>query len=130
MLVRDYMTASPVTIREDADYGAAFAIMEDKDLHHLPVLNADGHVVGILARRDLQLAARFLHEAPAEVCDVMHAPVVTIEPGSDLTAAVVRMMDDRIGCLPVCEDGQQCVGIITETDLFRALRDLLGATKD
>ena len=125
MLVRDYMTASPVTIREDADYGAAFAIMEDQDLHHLPVLDSSDKVVGILARRDLQLAARFFHEAPAEVSDVMHTPVVTISPSTDLSEAVGRMMNDRIGCLPVCEDGQTCVGIITETDLFRALRDLL-----
>jgi len=125
MLVRDYMTASPVTIREDADYGAAFAIMEDQDLHHLPVLDANNQVVGILARRDLQLAARFFHEAPAEVSDVMHTPVVTISPSINLSEAVTRMMKDRIGCLPVCEEGQSCVGIITETDLFRALRDLL-----
>lgn len=125
MLVRDYMTASPVTILEDADYNAAFAIMEDQDLHHLPVLDAKNQVVGILARRDLQLAARFFHEAPAEVSDVMHAPVVTISPSTNLTEAVSRMMKDRIGCLPVCEEGQSCVGIITETDLFRALRDLL-----
>lgn len=125
MRVRDYMTASPVTIREDADYGAAFAIMEDQDLHHLPVLNAHEHVVGILARRDLQLAARFFHEAPAEVAEVMHAPVVTIAAETNLSAAVTRMMDERIGCLPVCDDSHKCVGIITETDLFRALRDLL-----
>ena len=125
MLVRDYMTASPVTIREDADYGAAFAIMEDQDLHHLPVLDANEKVVGILARRDLQLAARFFHEAPAEVSDVMHSPVVTISPTTDLSEAVSLMMNDRIGCLPVCDQGQTCIGIITETDLFRALRDLL-----
>ena len=125
MLVRDYMTAAPVTIREDADYGTAFAIMEDQDLHHLPVLDANEKVVGILARRDLQLAARFFHEAPAEVSDVMHAPVVTISPNANLSEAVARMMNDRIGCLPVCDKGQTCTGIITETDLFRALRDLL-----
>jgi acetoin utilization protein AcuB len=130
MRVIDYMSPSPVTIREDADYGEAFAIMEDQDLHHLPVINADEQVVGILARRDLQLAARFFHEAPAEVSDVMHAPVVTIAPDADLAAAVTRMMDDRIGCLPVCKEAQRCVGIITETDLFRALRDLLAEKDD
>jgi len=87
----------------------------------------DDRVVGILARRDLQLAARYFHEAPVEVSEVMHTPVMTIAPDADLAAAVERMMTDRIGCLPVSEDGSHLVGIITETDLLRALGNLLAA---
>jgi hypothetical protein len=49
MRVRDYMTAAPVTIRSDEDYDAAFEIMEKQGLHHLPVVNAAGEVVGIVA---------------------------------------------------------------------------------
>jgi CBS domain-containing protein len=130
MRVRDYMTAAPVTIRSDEDYDAAFEIMEKQGLHHLPVVNAAGEVVGIVARRDLQLAARYFHEAPAEVGDVMHSPVVTISPNASLSAATERMMEERIGCLPVTEDGKHVVGMLTETDLFRALRTLLAATSD
>jgi CBS domain-containing protein len=125
MRVRDYMSPSPVTIREDSDYDTAFGIMDERDLHHLPVVNATGEVIGIVARRDLQLAARFFHEAPAEVSEVMHAPVVTVASSADLTEAVDRMTTDRIGCLPVADDGKHLVGIITETDLLRALRVLL-----
>jgi len=125
MQVRDYMSPSPVTIREDADYGEAFGIMEQRDLHHLPVVNKGDEVVGIVARRDLQLAARYFHEAPVEVGEVMHTPVVTIASDADLSVAVERMMEDRIGCLPVAEDGKHLVGIITETDLLRALGLLL-----
>jgi acetoin utilization protein AcuB len=126
MQVRDYMSPTPVTIDAGADYKEAFDVMERKDLHHLPVLDGSGNVVGILARRDLQLAARYFHEAPVEVGDVMHTPVTTIAPDTALAAAVERMSADRIGCLPVSEDGgKHLVGIITETDLLRALRDLL-----
>ena len=126
MQVSDYMTASPVTIAMDADYQDAFQIMEERDLHHLPVVNAEGAVIGILTRRDLQLAARCFKEAPAEISEVMHSPVTTIAPDSDLAAAVECMRSDRIGCLPVSTDGgQQIVGIITETDLLRALAQLL-----
>ncbi len=126
MQVRDYMSAAPVTIEAGADYQEAFAIMEDRNLHHLPVLDNAGNCAGILARRDLQLAARYFHEAPVEVGEVMHTPVTTIAPDADLGAAVQRMTDERIGCLPVSDDGGgHLVGIITETDLLRALRDLL-----
>jgi CBS domain-containing protein len=130
MRVRDYMSPSPVTIRSDEDYDAAFEIMERRDLHHLPVVDAAGEVVGIVARRDLQLAARFFHEAPAEVTDVMRSPVVTIAPDANLSAAAERMTEERIGCLPVTEDGKHVIGILTETDLFRALRTLLDARSD
>jgi CBS domain-containing protein len=127
MLVSQYMTQAPLTIGVDDDYAAAFDIMERRDLHHLPVVNAQGEVVGIVARRDLQLAARFFHEAPAEVADVMHAPVVTIASDATLAAAADRMMAERIGCLPVVDDGHHLAGMLTETDLFRALKDLLAA---
>lgn len=126
MNVSDYMTTAPVTIEIDADYQEAFQIMQERDLHHLPVIDANGCVTGILTRRDLQLAARCFKEAPIEVGEVMHSPVTTIEPNADLTAAVERMRSDRIGCLPVSTDGgQHLVGILTETDLLRALAQLL-----
>jgi CBS domain-containing protein len=126
MKVRDYMTEAPVTIDMGADYQEAFSIMEEKDLHHLPVLNAAGNCAGLVARRDLQLAARCYHEAPVEVGEIMHKPVTTIAPDADLAAAVERMMADHIGCLPVSDNGGgHLVGILTETDLLRALQDLL-----
>ncbi len=127
MRVREYMSPMPITINAGADYGEAFEIMEKQNLHHLPVVGADEEVVGILARRDLQLAARYFHEAPVEVSEVMHTPVTTIAADSHLAAAVERMMSGRIGCLPVSDDGMHLIGIITETDLLRALRDLLAA---
>lgn len=126
MQVHDYMTPTPITIDAGADYQQAFGLMEQHGLHHLPVTGSDERIVGIIARRDLQLAARYFHESPAEVGEVMHTPVTTIAPDADLRTAVTRMMEDRIGCLPVSTDGgSHLVGIITETDLLRALGDLL-----
>ena len=125
MLVNNYMTQVPVTIEQDADYGSAFDIMESKNLHHLPVVNAAGEVAGILTRRDLQLAARHFQEAPVEVSDVMHTPVFTTTPDTELAKAATMMMENRIGCLPVLGSDNHVVGMVTETDLFRALLDVL-----
>jgi acetoin utilization protein AcuB len=125
MLVSQYMSHSPVTIGVNEDYGTAFDIMKTRDLHHLPVVNDNGDVVGIVTRRDLQLGARFFHEAPTEVSEVMHAPVVTIAPDANLSAAAERMIAERIGCLPVVDGERRLAGMLTETDLFRALKDLL-----
>jgi len=127
MLVKNYMTKTPVTIRQDADYGTAFDIMQAKRLHHLPVVDAAEEVVGILTRRDLQLAASHFQEAPVEVVDVMHTPVFTTTPDDPLVRAAAAMMENGIGCLPVLDDRKQVVGMVTETDLFRALIDAIGS---
>ena len=128
MQVRDYMSPAPVTVSDGSDYKRAHELMEAKDLHHLPVVDGSQSVVGIVTRRDLQLAARCYGAAPVEICDVMHTPVVTITPDSKLSDAADRMRREGIGSLPVCEseDGH-LVGIITETDLLRALSELLAA---
>ena len=129
MLVSDYMSATPVTIEQDADYNIAFGIMQSRDLHHLPVLDSRSQVIGILTRRDLQLAARYYHEAPVEVSEVMHSPVDTITATAGLATAAKRMAAKRIGCLPVVDRRKRVIGMITETDLFRALTDTLGGSK-
>jgi acetoin utilization protein AcuB len=126
MQVERYMSQAPITIRDDTVYWEAFDIMREKDLHHIPVVNEDNSVVGILTRRDLQISAQHFREAPVEVSEVMHSPVVTISPGQLLSEAAKQMMDNRIGGLPVLDTNGQMVGILTETDLLRALIDQLG----
>ena len=126
MKVEKYMSHTPVTIRDNTVYSKAFNIMQEKDLHHLPVVDEKNEVVGILTRRDLQIAAQHFREAPVEVSDVMHTQVVTISPDEPLLEAARQMIDKRIGGLPVLDDNGKMVGILTETDLLRVLIDLLG----
>ena len=126
MRVESYMSRAPITIRDDTDYWKAFEIMQKKDLHHIPVVNENNKVVGILTRRDLKIAAMHFGETQVEVSEVMHSPVVTIAPGELLAEAAKQMIDNRIGGLPVLDANGQIVGILTETDLLRALIDQLG----
>jgi CBS domain-containing protein len=125
MQVESYMSHAPITVRDDTDYWKAFEIMREKDLHHIPVINQDEKIVGILAFRDLKMAAMHFGEANVEVAEVMHSPVVTVAPGEPLADAARLMMEHRIGGLPVVDDGDQIVGILTETDLHRALVEQL-----
>ncbi len=126
MQVESYMSHTPITIRDDTNYWKASEIMQQKDLHHIPVINDNEAVVGILTRRDLKIAAMHFGEAPVEVSEVMHSPVVTIKPGELLSEAAKQMIDNRIGGLPVLDANDRIVGILTETDLHRALIDQLG----
>jgi acetoin utilization protein AcuB len=126
MRVESYMSHAPITIRDDTDYWKAYDIMREKDLHHIPVVNESNAVVGILTRRDLKIAAMHFKEAQVEVSAVMHSPVVTTSPGELLSEAARQMIDNRIGGLPVLDSNGQMLGMLTETDLLRALIDQLG----
>ncbi len=125
MQVESYMSHAPITISDDTDYWKASEIMQEKDLHHIPVINEDEKIVGILTRRDLKIAAMHFGDAHVEVSEVMHSPVVTTAPGENLATAARQMVENRIGGLPVLGDDGQIVGILTETDLLRALIDQL-----
>ena len=121
MLVRNHMSTPAVTVSPDADYKAALKVMQENALHHLPVVDAGGNLVGMAAERDLLLAAAHYLQSEVEVGDVMHRGVVTAKPEMSVAEAASLMVDKRIGGLPVIDDSKQVIGIITETDLFRAL---------
>ena len=103
MLVRDRMSTHPVTIRNNADYRVALKLMEDHRLHHVPVLDTRQRLVGIVAERDLLLAATRHLQSAVEVADVMHANVTTATLDMPIAQAATLMVDNRIGGLPVVD---------------------------
>lgn len=121
MLVRNHMSTPAVTVSSDADYKAALKLMQENALHHLPVVDAGGNLVGMAAERDLLLAATHYLQSAVEIGDIMHRGVVTVPPEMPVTEAATLMIDKRIGGLPVVDKGEGLIGIITETDIFRAL---------
>lgn len=130
MLVLDRMTKHPVTIRADADYKKALTLMQEHAMHHVPVLDAGDRLVGVLAERDLLLAAMHYLQSAIEVSEIMHRNVVTAAPDMPITEAATLMIDNNIGGLPVLDGKQRVVGIITETDIFRAFVELSGQDKN
>lgn len=124
MLVRDRMSAHPVTIRSDADYKSALKLMAEHDLHHVPVLDGHRKLVGIVAERDLLLAASQHLASTIEVGEVMHRDVATATRDMPIAEAATLMVDRRIGGLPVVDAEQQVIGVITETDILRAFVEI------
>lgn len=139
MRVRDVMTASPMTIDPEAPVETAVAVMRERGLHHLPVVDDRGALLGIVTDRDLRSAmfgSALVEHLPAEdgrrlralastLYDVRVSHVMTwgaVTTGPDVLAAQAAaiMADRRIGSLPVVEDGR-LVGIVTEHDALRAL---------
>ncbi|HEX9115347.1 MAG TPA: CBS and ACT domain-containing protein [Anaerolineae bacterium] len=137
MLVGERMTRNPVTISEDANIDDALHLMRERKVRRLPVVDHSSKMVGIVSDKDL------LHAAPSPatslsvyevhyllskltVKKVMSCPVVTVGVRTPLEEAARIMADNKIGGLPVVED-DKLIGIITETDIFKILLELLGA---
>jgi acetoin utilization protein AcuB len=130
MRVQDWMTAPPLTVSPETGVFEARQLMQERRVRHLPVTR-DGELVGILTDRDIRLnlpsPANTLSVwevnyllARLSVAEVMTRGVVTIGASRDIAAAAHLMLEHKIGALPVLADGR-LVGIITETDLVRAL---------
>jgi CBS domain-containing protein len=126
MLVRDHMTPRPITLRADTDFKTALQLMTKHSIHHLPVVDDGGRLVGIVAERDLLFAAVRYLGSSVDVAQVMHGDVVTATPAMPVTEAASLMVDRAIGGLPVVDGGGRVVGVITETDIFKAFVRLLG----
>jgi len=130
MLVQDVMTAHPICVRPEGDPRAARGLCKSARIRRLPVVDAAGHLVGIVTRAMLE---QFLAAAPPPsvqarqhaIAQVMHAPVVTVAPDEPMEEAARRMVAHKIGSLPVVADGG-VIGIITETDIFRQFVEILG----
>jgi len=121
MLVVERMTPNPITINQDATVRQALEIIEGRNLRHLPVLDDEENLVGIVSEKDLLRA-----ESDSPIKEVMSRDVVTITEYTALEEAARIMADHKISGLPVMRGGR-LVGIITETDLFKIFLELLGA---
>jgi len=128
MLVHDYMTPRPITLRPDTDFKSALQLMQQHAIHHLPVLGVDDRLVGIVAERDLMFAALRYLGSSVDVDQVMHRKVVTATPGMTVADAASLMVTNAIGGLPVVDDSGNVVGVITETDIFKAFVRMHDAT--
>jgi acetoin utilization protein AcuB len=137
MLAGSRMTPNPITTTDKTPIDEALKIMHDKKVRRLPVLNHKGALVGIVAEKDILYASPSpatslsIHEihyliSKLTVGEIMVKNVFTITDDTPLEEAARVMADNRIGALPVMHDGK-LVGIITETDIFKAFLELLGA---
>jgi acetoin utilization protein AcuB len=132
VLVSRFMTRRPVTVAPEAPLEEATVLMERHGFRHLPVVTGE-EVVGMLSDRDLRLGTGGHPLAslnlpadaglPRTVGEIMRAPVVCVESDERGPLAARHMIEQRIGALPVLEDGR-LVGIVTETNLVSAFRDL------
>lgn len=128
--VADMMTADPVTVRDNHTLRVADELLSIGCFRHLPVVDEDQGVIGLVTHRNL-LAAQYStltagdHQVPSvRIGDIMETDVWTIAPDASQLIAARTLRDHRFGCLPVVEDGR-IVGIVTEADFLSLIVDTL-----
>ena len=137
MLVRERMTSPAVTITPETPFQEALKLMRDKKFRRLPVVDSAGKIVGIVSERDM------LHASPSpatslsvwevnyllwklKISDIMTHNVLTLNQDTPIEDAASLMVTHKIGGVPVVDDSGKVVGVITETDIFRAFVEMLG----
>lgn len=133
MRVSELMSRDVKTIGASESCQDAVTVMSRGGLRHLPVVDRDARLAGIVTDRDLRhrLFTPWVFRAIGTVSvesllkdtavrEVMSSPVVTARPDDELATAAGLMVERKVGSLPVVDDGR-VVGIITETDLLRQI---------
>ena len=127
--VRDVMSKNLFTLRRNDKLAIADELMKQERIRHIPVLDDDGALCGIITQRDLFRGAllkalgygsraeeRMLTSIPIK--EAMHEDPHTVSPDTPLDEAARAMLEHGIGCLPVVENGA-LIGLLTEGDFVR-----------
>ena len=113
--VNQIMSTKLMKLYEDDYANLALSIMQWNNIHHLPVENGKGELVGLLTWSHIEKFEQ-LDKKGARVGDIMVKDVITITPKTEISKAKELMNEHNIGCLPICVD-THIVGIISKVDL-------------
>ncbi len=126
MIVADLMTSRPMIVRPCDTLQVAQDIMEAGRFRQLPVVD-EGKLIGIITDRDLRQHIGQLNHTRVDAVMSLHP--FSVQPLTPLEHAVHMLIANKIGSLPVVDNGE-LVGIITATDMLRALEAILGRADD
>ncbi|NLA05721.1 MAG: CBS domain-containing protein [Firmicutes bacterium] len=135
MFVRDYMTPGAVTVSPEDHLGEALRLLKEHSIRRLPVISK-GKIAGLVTEQDLMKASPSAATSLSvweinylfpkiKIKDIMTKKIFTVSPDTILEEAALIMQEKQISTLPVL-DGGKLVGIITESDIFKAFIDVLG----
>lgn len=138
MFIHYYMTPKPVTISPDLPVFAAVELLSEHKFRHLPVVDQEKRLIGMITDRDLRSACpssvlkgdeRFHVQQlvrSTKVRSIMSTTFVTLQPLSTLDDALLLLKSRTVGALPVLDDQRRVVGIFSLSDLMTAYRRLFG----
>ncbi len=137
MLVKEWMASEPIVVDENTSIMKATQIMKENNIRRIPVVR-DGRLIGIISDRDIKEAAPSkatsldVHElyyllSEIKIKDIMTPDPITLRENDSVEKAAVIMLENRISGMPIVDDENHVIGIITETDVFKVMVSITGA---
>jgi CBS domain-containing protein len=125
MRAKDLMNTDVVTIRDDAPVAQLCDVMQVAHANGLPVLNADGELVGIVTEDDILYGTMGVFDkngSPVLVRDIMTSPAICASEETDIVELARMLCGMRIHRVPILLDGR-VTGVVTALDVVRAVAD-------
>ncbi len=137
MYVKDHMTKNPVTVTPDTSVSKVLEIMQKGHFHRVPVVDENGVLKGLITEgvvteasgqntTSLSIFELNYLLSRTTVKEIMIKDVKTITEDEFVEMAAEEMLEAGINVLPVVDDSNKVIGIITEKDIFKTFVDLLG----
>jgi CBS domain-containing protein len=117
LTIKDIMTENVRCARERDTLRDVHALMRMSGFRHVPIVDDEGKLTGIVSDRDIHLAWHNGNDQP--VSAFMTRYTQWARPEARARDVAARMMNDKIGCMPVVDEKNHVVGIVTETDFLR-----------
>ena len=135
--VNEIMSVDLRTLTKNDTLADARRLMSSSHIHHIPIVTADNHLVGLVSHRDVLAATESQFSDTAiiqnsneiNIGEIMTHDVTTVDPRANLRQAAVYLQKHDYGCLPVVED-KELVGIITDSDFVGVAINLLEQMED
>jgi len=126
MDVRSLMIKDPITISDRTSVQEAIHFMQANSIRHLPVVNRSKKLSGWVTLADMKQGLLPAMVSGLSVADLMIKDPITIRPDADVEVAARIIHENKIGGMPVVDDDNKVVGIITVTDLLDAFINIMG----
>ena len=133
MIVRQMMKNDVITLGSEDTIRCALETMKENRIRHIPIVEENYIVVGIITERDVKDASPSLFQLDLNedlltkpIKSIMSTNVITGHPLDFVEELAATMIENQIGCLPILQ-GKKLVGLITETDLLHTFVQLTGA---
>jgi acetoin utilization protein AcuB len=130
------MTCKVITVDQEATILDAQELLATNNIRHLPIVDPDDRLIGIITDRDIRSALPYksLMEDSSEkekfsgvkVKDIMTKDPISISPTYTIQDALLLIQNSKVGALPVVDDASKLKGIISVRDLLRAFINVLG----
>ncbi len=138
MLIKDWMSKEVTTVTKETSMLKASKIFKENNFRRLPVVDENNKLVGIITDRDIKDASPSkattldVHElyyllSEIKIKDIMTPNPFTINIEDSLEKAALKMLEKKVEGLPVVDEQGNVAGIVTETDIFKALINITGA---